>query len=59
MQNYSKAIAALITSSIGMLTVIGVDVPSWTGPEWAGAVGAALNPILVYFLANKPAAGAL
>lgn len=56
MQNYSKAIAAFITSALALLGAAGVDIPAWTTAEWAGAVATVLNPILVYAVTNRPAA---
>ncbi len=51
--NFDKALAGLITSAVAFLSAVGVNVPEWTTPEWAGAVAAALNPIAVYLIANK------
>ena len=39
--NFDKALAGLITSAVAFLSAVGVNVPEWTTPEWAGAVAAA------------------
>lgn len=51
-----KALIALVMSVAFMLNQFGLDIPAWFTESGVTGVISALNPILVYFFANKVAA---